>query len=217
MTTKLIVYNEALLCVGERELTVLDDPVDDDTPQGQIELDRVWDGGAVNYCLEKGYWQHAMREISLTYDPDTTRGFGYRYAFNKPSDMVRVAAVSADERFSLPLLDHEYRADFFFADHDTLYFKYVSNDAQYGGDLTLWPETFVKYVASYLAWSIVNRLTQSKVDKAMLKQEMDEKLSDAKAKDAIASPTKIPPTGSWANSRGGSGRRDRGSRNRLLG
>jgi hypothetical protein len=214
MTTKLIVYNEALLVCGERLLTALDSPA---TEQSQIELDRVWNGGAVNYCLEKGLWQFAERAISLSYDPDTTVQFGYQRAFNKPTDLIRISNVSADERFSVPLLDYNYRADFFFADHDTLYLKYISNDAQYGADLTLWPETFVKYVGVYLAWCICNRLTQSKLDKSMLKDEMDEKLSDAKAKDAIANPTKFPPSGSWANSRGGHGRRDRGSRNRLIG
>jgi hypothetical protein len=210
MTTKLILYNDAQIALGERTTSLTEDV------ESRRILDKVWDGGAVNYCLEKGLWQHAMRAISLTYDPDTTVQFGYTYAFNKPSDFIRTAAVSANERFMPPLLDYEDRAGFWFADPDTLYFKYVSNDSAYGGDLSLWPETYSRYVSSYLAWRACTKLTQSKVDKDTLKKEMEDALSDARAKDAIASPTKIPPSGSWSGSRGG-GRGDRGSRGRLIG
>lgn len=211
MTTKLIVYNEALLCLGERKLASLSEDV-----EPRRVLDQIWDGGAVNYCLEKGLWNHAMRKQSITYDPDTDVEFGYTYAFNKPSDFIRIAAISLDERFSVPLLDYEEMSSFWFADNDTIYLAYVSNDSQYGGDLSLWPQTFAEYVGSYMAWKACGRLTQSKVDKDTLKNDMRDKLSDAKAKDAIASPTKIPPSGSWANSRGGR-TRDRGSRSRLIG
>jgi hypothetical protein len=212
-TTKLKLYNEALWVAKERKLIALDSPAEE---QSQIELDRVWDGGAVDYCLEKGLWNHAMRTQSLTYDPDTTPAFGHPFAFNKPSDFIRTASVCLDENFTSPILDYRDEGAFWFAQIDTIYIRYVSNDNAYGNDLTLWPQTFVKYVASYLAWSVCGRLTQSDSGKDAIEREMMIKLLDAKAKDAIAEPTKIPPTGTWVSSRGRNNR-ERGSRSRLIG
>lgn len=211
MTTKLLVYQEALLCLGERKLASISEDV-----EARRVLDTVWDGGTVNYCLEQGFWKHAMRTQGVTYDPDTDVEFGYNYAFNQPSDFIRLAAISNDERLSVPLLDYRHDADLFFADSDTLYLRYVSNDSQYGGDLSLWPESFKEYVGAYMAWKACTRLTQSKIDKATLEKDMDKKLSSAKTKCALKGPAKLPPTGSWSGGRGG-GRGDRGSRSRLIG
>lgn len=211
-TTKLILFNKALVeYLNERAISSLSE----DTESRRL-LDKVYDGGLINFVLEQGLWNHAMRKQSLTYDPDTTVEFGYTYAFNIPTDHIRPAAISADEMFSVPLLQYETMRDLWFANHDTIYVKYVSNDSLYGADLSLWPPSFIEYVASYLALQICGKLTGSKVDKEELKKEVKTRLSTAKSKDAIAEPTQIPPVGAWAGGRGG-GNRERGSRGRLIG
>lgn len=210
-TTQLKLYNEALRMVGERKLSSLSE-----NREPRRLLDEVWDAGTVDYCLEKGLWNHAIRTTQASYDPDVTPGFGHSYAFSKPSDFIRTAAVCEDEYFHVPHLEYRDEQSYWFSDLSTLYISYVSNDASYGSDLTIWPQTFSKYVSSYLAWSICTRLTQSKTNKDDLRSEMEMYLRDAKAKDAIAAPTEIPPSGTWVNSRY-SRNRERGRRNRLIG
>lgn len=210
-TTKLKLYNGALRMLGERKLASL---TEDRKPRRV--LDETWDAGTIDYCLEKGLWNHAIRTTQASFDPDVSPGFGHAYAFSKPSDFIRTAALCEDEHFYVPHLDYRDEQGYWFSDLSTLYISYVSNDDAYGNDLTLWPQTFIKYVASYLAWSVCKILTQGQTNKDDLETEMMAYLRDAKAKDAIAAPTEIPPSGTWVNSRHAR-HRERGRRNRLIG
>lgn len=214
MTTQLGLYNQALLLMGERRLTEI---ATSDKEQSQVELDTVWDEGAKDYCLEMGLWNFAMRSIQLTYNPSITPSFGYSYVFDHPSDFIRTASISIDEFHNEPLLDYVDESQYWLAEHDTLYIKYVSNDNSYGNDLSLWPQSYIKFVAAYLAMETCERITQSRVKKADLKDEYKTRLLDAKAKDAMAEPTKIPPSGNWVRARAGSVGRERGRRGQLIG
>lgn len=211
MTTQLSVYNEALRFLGERRLASLSE---DREPR--YLLDGVWDDNAVDYCLEQGLWNFATRTIEITYDPDVTPAFGYTYAFNKPSDFIRTAMVCCDENFTVPLLNHSDERDFWFSDLDTLYIKYISNDSEYGGDLSIWPQTFVKFFAAWMGLEIAPTLKKDDKVEA-LEAKMLRRLTDARSKDAMTSPTKFPATGSWVSSRFGHSRGDRGVRSRLIG
>lgn len=199
MTTQLGLYNQALLILGERRLTAIDSPA---TEKSQIELDVVWDNGAIDYCLEQALWNFAMRSIQLSYDPDTTPPFGLQFAFNKPTDWIRTAALCEDDHFYVPCLDYEDRADFWWSDLNELYIKYVSNDSAYGADLSLWPQSFIKFVAAYLAKEACSRIIVGDKEK---RKEVEAiyrtALLDASAKDAINEATKFPAEGNWAASR----------------
>ena len=131
-TTRLKLYNEALITfLGERALGSLAE-----NREPRRVLDAVWDNGAIDYCLEQGLWNFATRAQQITYSPSVEPPFGYRYAFTKPDDYVRTAAVCSDERFNCPLTQYADEGGFWFADLDTLYVKYVSDDDQYGYDLS---------------------------------------------------------------------------------
>ena len=200
MTTQLSLYNQALQLLKERKLTALDSPAEE---KSQIELDTVWDNGATDYCLEQAYWNFATRDIELSYDPDTTPAFGLQYAFNKPSDWKRTSAICSDELFTVPHLSYRDRGSFWYSDLDTLYISYVSNDASYGGDLSLWPQVFVKYVAAYLASEACLRITGSKDLKVEVDFILRQRFDDASNNDVMNEPTKLPPRGRWAAARRG--------------
>ena len=99
-----------------------------------------------------------------------------------------------------------FRSDYWYADLDEIYVKYVSNDANFGGDIGDWPATFTEYVKSYFAYRIVFSLTSDKQRHAMVQAELDNRLTTAKNRDAMAGPARFPASGSWTRSRRG-GRR----------
>lgn len=213
--TKLGLYNGALRLCKERKLSSL---TEDRKPRHL--LDDAWgDGattGAVRWCLEFGQWTFATRTQELTYSPSVEPDFGYRRAFNQPEDMVRPTAICSDEFLQQPLLRYADERQFWYCDLDVIYISYVSSDAGYGGDLSLWPETFAKLVEAKLAEEICGDLTGADSDK--VEKSLKEAKTDAKSGDAMRKPTRFAPEGAWNRSRRyGSQRFDRGSSHRLIG
>jgi hypothetical protein len=210
---QLSIYNEALRLLGERRLASLSE-----AREPRRLLDDVWGSNTVDYCLEQGQWVFATRSIEATYETSITPSFGYTFAFEKPEDFIRTAAICTDEYFKNPLLRYSDEAGFWYSDLQTIYVKYVSNDNAYGNDDSLWPETFKRFMAAYMAREVAPRLTASRVTKADMDKEMATSLKDARSKDAMAKPTQMLPIGSWASSRrDGTARRDRGNRGSLIG
>ena len=156
MATQLSLYNEALRICGERKLASLTE-----NREPRRILDSVWDANAINYCLEQGQWKFAIRTAKLENNASMEPAFGYQYGFDKPTDLIRLTALCSDEYFNVPLTQYSEEAGYWFSDLDEIYIQYVSNDASYGNDFSLYPETYMRYVASYLASEIIDRLTQT--------------------------------------------------------
>lgn len=194
MPSQLNVYNDALRLVGERQLVSLTE-----NREPRRLLDAVWDG-AIDYCLEQGQWNFAIRSQRLTYSPSVEPPFGYRRAFDKPADYVRTVAITSDERFNNALLSYTDEAGFWFSDLDEIYLRYVSKDESFGKDTSLWPQTFRHFVAAYLAIQIAPRL-KNDTDGDRLLRDYRMKKIDALTKDAMQEATKRVPSGSWVNSR----------------
>lgn len=211
--TQLGLYNEALRLIGERQLASLTE-----NREPRRVLDNIWNDGAVNYCLEQGLWNFAMRAVQIDASTTAIPNFGYTNAFDKPSDHIRTAGVAEDEFFNTPLTAYMEEVGFWFASLDPIYIRYVSNAASYGNDLTRWPQTFTKYVAAYLAAESVLAITQSAEKQKIAFGLMTERLKDARSKDAMAEATQFMPQGGWTSARMNSGQgTERGKRNRLIG
>jgi hypothetical protein len=215
MTDRLSLYNRSLRHLGQRTLASLSENV-----EARRALDAAWDDGLVKYCLEQGQWNFAIRSVSLTYDPDVTPAFGFAYAFGMPSDWIRTVGLSSDEYFADILSGRRITNEgaYWYTDIDTLYLRYVSNDLSFGGDLSLWPETFTEYAALRLADQVCSAVTGSESKIERIRKDTKRALMDARSKDAINDGTSYAPMGSWAGARlGGRSRGDRGSRTRLIG
>ena len=209
--TQLGLYNEALRLVGERRLASLTE-----NREPRRVLDDIWNDDAINFCLEQGYWNFAMRAVQI--DASATEpAFGYTFAFDKPNDLIRTAGVCEDEYLNVPLTNMLEETGFWFANIDPIYVRYISNADTYGNDFTRWPTTFAKFVAAYLASEAVLTLTQSADKQKTIFALMSQRLKDARSKDAMNDPTAFMPQGSWSASRRGGSRRDRGNRNQLIG
>ena len=212
-TSKLEIYNAALIICGERVLASL---TEDRKPRRL--LDHVWDNDGVDACLERGQWKFAMNAIKLDYDTSITTDFGYKRAYAKPSDWVLTSAVCSDEFFTAPLIHYRDENDFWYAELDIIYVKYISNDTAFGLDLSLWPSSFNKYVGSYFANEIVMALTQDQDMWDRVEEKLDKFEKLAKNADAMAGPQQFPAPGRFVTSRyRGRTSRDRGSRSNLIG
>lgn len=213
MASKLTVYNGALELLGERKLASVSE-----ARAPRRRLDSVWDEGGVKYCLEQGFWNFAMADVKLTFSPSITPAYGFRYAFDKPTDWCSTFMISLDEAYSQQLLEFEDQGAYWWANSDTIYVRYVSDAAQFGNDLSLWTQDFALYVSHYFAWRICKSTTGSSTDKDALAKDMEKSLVRAKAKDAMNETTRFPERGTWSRSRrGSSNRRDGGPRGNLIG
>ena len=196
MTSRLAIYNDALLICGERALSSL---TEDREPRRL--LDQVWQNEGVEYCLEEAQWYFAMRTVRVDYDPDVDPGFGVRRGFSKPSDWILTSALCADEYFRAPVTRYFDEAGFWYSDLDTLYVRYVSNDTEYGMDLARWPRTFTEFVAAHFATKVVLKLSN---DEDRLKKAVGLRegcLKKAKNKCAMAMPTIFEAQGNWSKAR----------------
>lgn len=212
--TKLSLYNGALLECGERPLASLAENV-----ESRRLLDTAWDSGAVDFCLGQGQWKFATRTIEMASEPSVTTPFGYSKAYLIPDDHICTTGLCSDEFGNSPITQYSTEQGYIFSDIEPIYLSYVSNDAAYGGDFSLWPADFVEYVHAYLASKIIKKLNQSESDRNTIYQLLKMRLRDAKSSDAMEGPTKFLPRGRFVSARLGSGRGrlDRGSRNKLIG
>lgn len=214
-TDRLGLYNVALAALGERSLDSL---TEDGEPRR--ELDSIWSrgGGAIRYLLEQGRWHFALRTQQLDASASIEPEFGYTEAFELGTDFVHLDMLSADDRFNLPLTDYELEAArVLYCDVDPVYIRFISDDVDYGGDFSNWPEVFTLWAGHWMATQIAPRL-KSDLDMDRLEKRANRLLIDARSKNGVQSPTRFPPMGSWASSRSrGRMGRDRGKRNQLIG
>ena len=215
MATKLQIYNTALRYCKERKLSSLTE-----NREPRRLLDDVWDTGGVDHCLEEAMWKFATASVRLDYDPTIDPEFGYARPFSKPDDWVLTVAVCSDEYFDVPLTRYLHENNYWYADLDEIYVRYVSNGDAYGNDLSLWPASFMRFVSAYFASEIVGKLTGGNTEtidevEAILKKNT----LNAKNRDAWNQPQQFPAPGSWVSSRGRyrGETLDRGNRGSLLG
>lgn len=210
--TRLQLYNRALQICGERKLASLSE---DRKPRH--ELDLVWDSGFIDSVLAEGQWKFAMRAVQIDYDPTITTSFGYQRAFSKPTDWILTSAMCSDEYFRFPLLRYVDEAGYWYADLDTIYLRYVSNDAAYGSDLSLWPAHFTDFAAAHLASKIIFQLTGDEKKEEKVFKLLKHYKGEAKNADAMGDPTKFAAPGSWVSSRARGRSDDRGNNGSLIG
>ena len=213
-TTKLQLYNAALIEVGDRTLASETENV-----EARRLLDSVYDA-ALEECLSAGEWNFAVRPVQVDADTRISPNFGETEVFAKPSDWIRTFAVSGDENFAYPLTNYQDEPSRWVSNISPMYIKYVSNGVDYGLKLTAWPRAFTRYVELELAYRICGRINQNRSMREVIDRDRRRAKRQALNEDTMneAQP-KFFPSGSWTTARWGrgAGRQDRGSRNNLTG
>lgn len=212
MASQLDIYNAALLHLGERPLASLSE-----VREARKALDNIWDNGFIKRVLASGQWKFAGRTIKLAACVGLTPAFGYVYAYQKPTDLVRVTALSGEETAVIPENEYQDEAGFWFANVTPIYVSYVSSLPTHGGNFGIWPEPVTSYAEYKLASLVAMRVTGSAQVWKDLVSLSEAALTRALSLDAMDGPTKFLPQGSWNQSRQGGSRRDRGRRDRLIG
>lgn len=212
MATKLQVYNRAILYCGEAPLADLSEE-----RESRRIIDLIWDSGAVDRCLEEGFWKFATRSAKLEPDPNVTVDHGHEFAYRKPDDFVIRVQTSSDEYHDTPLIEFIDEGGYIFANIEPIYLRWVSNGLEYGNNLSIWPASFTEYVAAYIAFEACNRITSDKQIRQQVARVHKKKKYDAKNSDAIQDPTKFPAPGSWNTSRRGHYQQSRNIRNGVVG
>jgi hypothetical protein len=167
-TTQLSLYNEALLLVGERELTTLTDDV-----EARYRLDTAYENG-VDYCLELVNPNFA-RKTSLLNVYSTSSVHAFDNVFTLPTDYISMVMPYSDEKLDQPI------GRFIIEDRDlacnyaTIYLRYITNSYA----LTSWDKSFERVVVAYLANEICPRIAPDDMERveatftARLKQAIE--------------------------------------------
>jgi len=193
---KLGLYNDALRICGERKLLNLTE-----NREPRRLLDDAWDFNAYDTWLEAADWNFALRTVVIGVDPSSEQAFGLRNAYQKPTDMVRISGIYMDEFLEAPLRQYQDEGTTWYTDiDDRIYVRYVSRLPQYGGDIGLWPQSFARFVAGFLAKEIAPRL-KNDVNKKSVTKQYDERIGIAKSQDVLKQPSKSLPMGSWRKAR----------------
>lgn len=192
LTTEwLQIYNDAMFCMSLPQVITINDD-----SNARAALDAAVNQGAVKFLMEGGQWVWANTSKRLDYDQSITPEWGYQYAFNKPEDMYRLKGIFADEYFHRPKRDYADEGDNWFTDIQTIYVLYVGTALLNSPEK--WPQYFRSYLSSYLATQCAGVLGGD-VQNAFLKHEIREGI--AKNDDAMASPPRRIPNGSWSRAR----------------
>lgn len=207
MATQLGLYNRALRHCGERRLASLTE-----NREPRRVLDDIWNDGIVETCLSQGFWNFAMRAIEIPASTLVTPAFGWSYAFEKPTDLQRVAGLSADETFNTPLTQYMDEIGYWLANVTPLYVRYISNSLSYGKDLSRWPQMFTDFVAASMALQLVPTLTQDEKRIGRVASLVAVFKTQALNIDAMDEATQFMPQGGWTAARQGRGsKRERGN------
>lgn len=197
---KLAIYNGALRRLGSRKLASLGE-----NREPRRVLDDAWgeDDNLVRVALARGEWNFALFAAKVDASTTVTPGFGFVYAFDKPEEFIRLAAMSASDRFIPPLDARDYvdEGSYWFADHATIYVRYVSSEI--GLDSAAWPDPFKHYLECFLASEVCERLTNSRTKRQEIMQDAEGFLRLAKSNDSMSEGAKPLQPGAWSRSRSG--------------
>src|SRR5882724_4601315 len=118
MPSKLSIFQGAALALGDRKVMSLTE-----NRETRRALDLVWSRDGVKTCLQLGMWNFATRSLQYDYSPSVEPPFGFKRAFDKPTDWIRTVGMCEDEFFKVPLRQYQDEAAFWFADLDTIYVR----------------------------------------------------------------------------------------------
>lgn len=190
MTTKLIVWNQALMHLGSA-------PIADTTSTSVMAVNvfnNAWTG-VTEEAFNEGDWNFAKKTVVLEVSATGTASSGFSYAYDYPDDYMRTIAVSPEASFSSPFDKYMDEGSLLHCSHAGPYLRYISNALL--DDLSVWPTMFWRFVAWKLAYETCERLTQGATQRDKLEKNLKAALRQAKSVDARNQQGGKIARGSW--------------------
>src|SRR5512142_336001 len=179
MADRLAIYRGALRLLGPSNLASLTE----DRPE-KLALDGAWQD-SVDYMLEQGMWNFAIRTVQLQPDEDIEPLFGFDYAYSKPTDWVRTVSISYEAALREGILEFEDETAYWHTSFNPIYIRYVSNDEAYGWNIGAWRQSFSKALEAYLAFECGLPIAADRGNRNDVFTLFKQRLQDAKTKDAV--------------------------------
>ena len=188
-------YNKALQVLRLPQLTS-----NTDESQRKVALDYAMDNKAVETVFELISWGFLYKRVKLAASVTEIPTFGFQFAFDVPADFIRIDNISANEYFRDPL-PYTREGDFFYADVDELYLRYLSDDQ------VTTPATWPVYVHNLVAAELArNCAGLPDADRDNADRIYEEYKNEAYSTDAQRNPPQVIGSGSWTRARGSYGR-----------
>lgn len=149
--TKLGLYNNSLLLIGQRKLTGL---TEDREPR--YLLDDAYALDAVDYCLEVVKPRFATKTVTLN-SPAVSADHGLDSVHTLPADYLTMVAVYSDDKLDQEVKRYILDDTTIACEHAIIYLRYISDDLN--ETYTNWPGSFTRVVTSYLAREICLKLS----------------------------------------------------------
>jgi hypothetical protein len=173
MATKLQVYNDALVLLGDARIATLSDDV-----AGRYELDNLYDR-AVLYVTRQAAWNHAIKFVFPTAGAASYHAFAYSYA--KPGDWLRTHSIYTQVGTrEYPIDARELATTWALNVNTGVCFRYIAS----GVAESLWTEGFVLALAAYLAFAVAERVSGKGEKASSMFQLWQARLAEGAAMDA---------------------------------
>lgn len=193
MATKLQVWKQALIHLGQATITTLTDDV-----EARYVFDTAWDG-VVEEAFNEGDWNFAKKSGALVASATGTVAPGWTYVWDYPTDYLRTLAVSQYAGFRDPFREYLDEGGFLHSNTTPIYLRYISDDKM--DSVEDWPTMFWRYVAMKLAHETCDRITNGATTQDRLEARLQKALRQAKSVDARNENNKVIYPGSWLRSR----------------
>lgn len=147
----------------------------------------------VRFCLSAHEWRFAMKlaQLQRLSEKPAAR---FDYAYQLPSDFLRLGSVADNERMS-PALEDEHYAVYdgkLLASSEYVFCEYVYHHTTYAA----WPPWFARYVSAVMASEMASPL-KSTTERERLEQVALQRLGHARGLDSVQVPVRRPPIGMW--------------------
>jgi hypothetical protein len=174
--TKLSLYNNALLLLGQRRLTS-----DTEATETRYKLDVAYDQDAANYCLEMVKPRFALLVAKLETSTTPTTSL-YTHTHALPAGYVALHSVFQDGELDESINRFFVEGDTITSDYSTIYARYVQD----GVAISSWSPSFANVVSAFLATQIAPSITPQKV--AIVEQLFVSRLEAAQNIEASQEP-----------------------------
>jgi len=154
--TKLALYNNALITLGQRVLSS-----ESEAREPRYVLDAIWNMGAVDYCLELVKPRFATRTSKLTSSTASSQ-HDLDNVYSLPSDYIATVGVYSDAELTQEITRFIVEGSTLACDYATVYLRHVYSGASYA----TWPASFAQVVSAYLASRAAVKIDPTKLEAA---------------------------------------------------